>query len=64
MASSTVNAPQLTEQQVQHILVQPLQQASVFLAAGPRIFDVTRPGSFASPSSSRWPRRPGTARTS
>ncbi len=44
MATSTVSAPQLTEQQVQHILVQPLQQASVFLAAGPRIFDVTAAG--------------------
>jgi predicted phage gp36 major capsid-like protein len=42
--ASTVNAPQLTEQQVQHILVKPLEQASVFLAAGPRIFDVTAAG--------------------
>ncbi len=44
MASSTVTAPQLTAEQVQRILVQPLQQASVFLAAGPRIFDVTAAG--------------------
>ena len=44
MAVSTVNAAQLTEQQVQHILVQPLTAASVFLAAGPRIFDVTAAG--------------------
>jgi len=31
----------LTLDQVQAILVQPLTAASVFLAAGPRIFDVT-----------------------
>ena len=41
MASSNVNAAQVTEQHVQHVLVQPLQQASVLLAAGTRIFDVT-----------------------
>lgn len=39
MAVSTANAPELTAEQVQSILVQPLEQASVFLAAGPRIFD-------------------------
>lgn len=44
MASSTVTAPELTREQVQAILVQPLQAASVFLAAGPRIFDVTAAG--------------------
>ncbi len=63
MASSTVNQPELTADQVQRILVKPLEQASVYLAAGPRI-DVIPPGSSASPSSSRWPRPPGTARTS
>ncbi len=34
----------LTAEQVQAILVQPLTAASVFLAAGPRIFDVTAAG--------------------
>lgn len=39
MPASTATAPELTAEQVQAILVQPLGQASVFLAAGPRIFD-------------------------
>ncbi len=39
MPASTATAPELTAEQVQAILVQPLEQASVFLAAGPRIFD-------------------------
>ncbi len=39
MAETTLNTPQLTAEQVQHILVQPLEAASVFLAAGPRMFD-------------------------
>lgn len=39
MAVSTANAPELTAEQVQSILVKPLEQASVFLSAGPRIFD-------------------------
>jgi HK97 family phage major capsid protein len=39
MAVSTANAAELTAEQVQSILVKPLEQASVFLAAGPRIFD-------------------------
>lgn len=39
MAESTTTAPQLTAEQVQHLLVQPLEAQSVFLAAGPRIFD-------------------------
>lgn len=39
MASSTANSPELTAEQVQKILVEPLSAASVFLAAGPRIFD-------------------------
>jgi HK97 family phage major capsid protein len=44
MPASTANAPELTREQVLAILVQPLQAASVFLAAGPRIFDVTAAG--------------------
>ena len=39
MAISTVNSPELTQEQVQKILVKPLEQASIFLAASPRIFD-------------------------
>lgn len=39
MAADTTTAAELTQEQVQAILVQPLEQASVFLAAGPRIFD-------------------------
>jgi len=44
MPASTVNSPELTREQVQAILVMPLTAASVFLAAGPRIFDVTAAG--------------------
>jgi hypothetical protein len=44
MASSTVNQPELTADQVQRILVEALEQASAFLGAGPRIFDVTAAG--------------------
>lgn len=39
MAIDTTNVTELTAEQVQSILVQPLAQASTFLAAGPRIFD-------------------------
>lgn len=39
MATGTAQAPELTREQVQAILVQPLEQASVFLASGPRVFD-------------------------
>ena len=39
MAVSTATANELTAEQVQKILVQPLETKSVFLAAGPRIFD-------------------------
>ncbi|MGG5172675.1 phage major capsid protein [Pseudarthrobacter sp. J1738] len=39
MANSTSTAPELTAEQVQAILVQPLEAASLFLASGPRIFD-------------------------
>lgn len=43
MAVSTVTASELTAEQVAKILVQPLQAKSVFLAAGPRIFDTAGP---------------------
>lgn len=43
MAESTINSPELTSAQVQTILVKPLETASVFLAAGPRIFDSSSP---------------------
>lgn len=39
MAVSTTTAPELTREQVAAILVRPLEAKSVFLAAGPRIFD-------------------------
>ncbi len=39
MASTTSNATELTSEQLQSVLVQPLEDASVFLSAGPRIFD-------------------------
>ena len=50
MPASTVNSPELTREQVQAILVQPLMAASVFLAAGPRIFDVTAAGPVRIPT--------------
>lgn len=39
MAASTSTAAELTREQVATILTKPLEQASAFLAAGPRIFD-------------------------
>jgi HK97 family phage major capsid protein len=39
MAVSTTSASELTREQVQAILVKPLEDRSVFLASGPRIFD-------------------------
>lgn len=39
MVASTQTAPELTREQVAAILVQPLTDRSVFLSAGPRIFD-------------------------
>jgi HK97 family phage major capsid protein len=39
MAASTATAPELTREQVQAILVRPLEDKSIFLASGPRIFD-------------------------
>jgi HK97 family phage major capsid protein len=44
MPASTTTAPELTQEQVQRILIKPLEAASVFLASGPRIFDVTAAG--------------------
>lgn len=43
MAASTATAVELTQTQVAKLLLQPLQAASVFLAAGPRIFDTPGP---------------------
>lgn len=43
MAQSTVNSTELTTEQVSSILTQPLEAASVFLQAGPRIFDTSGP---------------------
>lgn len=43
MALNTPDAPELTREQVASILTKPLEQASVFLAAGPRIFDTSGP---------------------
>ena len=43
MALNTPDAPELTREQVASILTKPLEQASAFLAAGPRIFDTTGP---------------------
>jgi HK97 family phage major capsid protein len=43
MTASTQTAPELTREQVQAILVKPLEAASIFLAAGPRIFDSASP---------------------
>src|SRR5690625_4652119 len=39
MAVSTTTASELTREQVAQILTQPLEARSVFLAAGPRVFD-------------------------
>lgn len=39
MAASTSSATELTREQVANILTRPLEQASIFLSAGPRIFD-------------------------
>ena len=42
-AAGSVAAHELTAEQVARILVKPLEAASVFLAAGPRIFDAAGP---------------------
>src|SRR5699024_5375626 len=39
MVASTENAAQLTAEQVSTILTKPLEQRSIFMAAGPTIFD-------------------------
>ncbi len=44
MPNDTTNAQELTREQVQAILVRPLEARSVFLASGPRVFDVTHSG--------------------
>jgi len=58
MAASTTNSPELTSEQVQKILIEPLETASVFLAAGPRIFDTdgspVRVPSLASMGAPAW----------
>lgn len=41
--NGAVAATELTAEQVQKVLVKPLEAASVFLAAGPRIFDTAGP---------------------
>lgn len=43
MAVSTTTAPELTAEQVQRILVKPLEETSTFLAAGVRIIDTAGP---------------------
>lgn len=43
MSVKTSTAPELTAEQIARILVQPLEETSKFLAAGPRIFDTTGP---------------------
>ncbi len=47
MTVKTSTAPELTAEQVAKILVQPLEERSQFLAAGPHIFDTAGP--FACP---------------
>lgn len=57
-AAVPVAAPELTAEQVQRILVQPLEAASVFLAAGPRVFDTNgsqvRIPKLGGPTSPSW----------
>lgn len=43
MTETTATNPELLQEQVARILVQPLEAASVVLAAGPRIFDTSEP---------------------
>lgn len=44
MPASTTSLPELTAEQVQRILVQPLNAKSAFLSSAPRVFDVTAAG--------------------
>lgn len=50
MPASTVTAPELTREQVLAILIKPLEAASVVLASGVRIFDVTAAGPVRIPT--------------
>lgn len=43
MSNSTNNTAELTAEQVQNVLVQPLQAASLFLAAGPTVINTAGP---------------------
>jgi len=43
MAQSTANHPELLQEQVSSLLIEPLEAQSVVLAAGPRIFDTASP---------------------
>lgn len=43
MALSSTNSPELVQETVSNILVKPLEAASLFLAAGPRIIDTAGP---------------------
>lgn len=57
MANSTTTASELTQEQVAHILVKPLEARSQFLAAGPRIFDTSSPlriPKLGGPTSPAW----------
>lgn len=57
MSVTTVSAGELTAEQVQKILVQPLEEASAFLASGPRIFDSSNPvriPKMGAPTSPSW----------
>lgn len=58
MAVSTTTAPELTAEQIQTILVRPLEAASVFLASGVRIFDTDgspiRIPKLGAPTSPSW----------
>jgi len=47
--TTTASGGALTQEQVQRILIKPLEQASVFLSALPRIFDVTADGKVRIP---------------
>ena len=62
MALDTATAPELTAEQVQRILVQPLEADLDFLASGPRIFDTAGP--IRIPKMGPAPTPAGTARTS
>lgn len=57
-AAVAVAAPELTAEQVQRVLVKPLEAASVFLAAGPRVFDTNgsqvRIPKLGGPTSPSW----------